>query len=78
MQATSAESLQQVAGLFNLNVNDVLADNQGVISGPNDSLEGRSILLCSRNGELLGIQRPAQPISWACPPAAAATSSRHQ
>eukprot|EP00775_Hariotina_reticulata_P003037 gene3037-3318_t len=52
MQASGAETLQQVAGLFNLSLNDVLADNQGVISGPNDSLEGRSILLCTQTGQL--------------------------
>jgi len=60
MQASGNETLQQVASSFNLREDDVLSDNQGVVSGPRDSLEGRSILLCSRNGESFTVPTPGQ------------------
>jgi hypothetical protein len=61
MQGSGSETVQTVSRLFGLNYLNVLADNQGMISDPNQPLAGRSILLCGQNGEaLLCYQQPRQ------------------
>lgn len=50
LQGSGNENLQQVSALFGLNYASVLADNQGVISSPNEPLAGRSVLLCGTTG----------------------------
>jgi hypothetical protein len=53
LQGSGSENVQTVSSLFGLDYLNVLADNQGMISDPNQPLAGRSILLCGRNGEQL-------------------------
>ncbi|WIA35504.1 hypothetical protein OEZ86_003933 [Tetradesmus obliquus] len=74
-EGSGSETVQTVSRLFRLDYLNVLADNQGSLSSPNQPLAGRSILLCDRNG-----QRP-QPRGWPGPrpatpaaPAAAAAA----
>ncbi|WIA15297.1 hypothetical protein OEZ85_001966 [Tetradesmus obliquus] len=57
-EGSGSETVQTVSRLFGLDYLNVLADNQGSLSSPNQPLAGRSILLCGRNVAV----RPAAPV----------------